>query len=252
MKLNRSLIISLILAGTALPGALSANPLTAGDLINPGETWPDNRGHHIQAHGGGILKQGGTYYWFGEDRSKENDPTKRYVACYSSQDLVHWDFRNQVVKLTDMEHLGRKWVLERPKVFYNAKTHAYVMYAHIDGPFHGNDYGFASLAVLTSDKVDGDYHYLRSFRPFALQSRDIGQFIDDDGTAYLIFESRPTGGFYIAKLSDDYLDVAKVTCFIHAPLEGGALVHYEGLYYLLGSRMTGQVWPARSPTHSTK
>ncbi len=56
------------------------------------------------------------------------------------------------------------------------------------------------------DTVDGDYNYLRSFRPLDHESRDIGQFIDDDGTAYLIFEDRPFG-FRIAKLSDDYLTV---------------------------------------------
>ena len=28
--------------------------------ISPGEKWPDDRGEHIQAHGGGILKQGHT------------------------------------------------------------------------------------------------------------------------------------------------------------------------------------------------
>ena len=36
------------------------------------------------------------------------------------------------------------------------------------------------------------------FRPLGYESRDIGQFVDDDGSAYLIFESRPSHGFYIA------------------------------------------------------
>ena len=40
----------------------------------PGETWPDDRGRHIQAHGGGILKEGDTFYWFGEDRAADNTP----------------------------------------------------------------------------------------------------------------------------------------------------------------------------------
>jgi hypothetical protein len=70
------------------------------------------------------------------------------------------------------------------------------------------------------------------------QSRDIGQFVDDDGSAYLIFEDRAKG-FHIAKLSDDYLDVEKEVCLIKAPLEGGALVHYQGLYYAIGSALTG-------------
>jgi hypothetical protein len=67
---------------------------------------------------------------------------------------------------------------------------------------------------------------------------DIGQFVDDDGSAYLIFESRPTKGFFLAKLTDDFMNVEK-TCFIPAPLEGGALVHVGGLYYIVGSHMTG-------------
>ena len=54
----------------------------------------------------------------------------------------------------------------------------------------GGSYAVARVAVLTSDTVDGDYKYLRSFRPLGHESRDIGQFIDDDGTPYLIFEDR--------------------------------------------------------------
>src|SRR5437899_850382 len=94
---------------------INENAGAVSRTIKPGEVWPDNRGKHIQAHGGGILKIGDNYYWFGEDRSRENDPDKRYVACYSSKDLVNWEFRNQVVKLSDPEDLGPRWVLERPK-----------------------------------------------------------------------------------------------------------------------------------------
>jgi hypothetical protein len=183
-------------------------------LIRPGEVWRDNRGEQIQAHGGGILQWKGEYYWFGEDRSVDNDPERRYVASYSSRDLVHWKFRHQVVSLSDPEHLGPKWVLERPKVFHNAHTGKFVMYAHLDS---GN-YGLAKVAVLVCDRIDGNYQYVRSFRPLDQESRDIGQFIDDDGSAYLIFESRPTKGFFIAKLSDDYLKVEQEVSFLHAPL----------------------------------
>lgn len=205
------------------------------NVITPGAVWPDDRGQHIQAHGGGIIRVGDTYYWFGEDRSQGLDREHRYASCYSSKDLVNWTFRNQVVKLTDPEELGRRWVLERPKVFPNSRTKKYVMYAHIDGR---GGYNFASVAVLTCDRVDGDYQYLKSFRPLGHESRDIGQFIDDDGSAYLIFEDRPFG-FRIAKLSDDYLNVEKEICLIPQHLEGGGLVHYKGLYYAIGSALTG-------------
>lgn len=174
-----------------------------------------------------------------------NDPEKRYVSCYSSKDLMNWKFHRQVVAMSDPEKLGRKWILERPKVFYNVKTNKFVMYTHLDGP----GYKVARVAVLTSDTVDGDYTYLKSFRPLGQESRDIGQFIDDDGSAYLIFESRPTKGFFIAELSDDYLDVDRQVAFIETPLEGGAVIHYNGLYYVLGSHLTG--WAPNPNVYAT-
>jgi hypothetical protein len=221
--------------------AFQANVLLAADdLIHPGELWPDDRGQHIQAHGGGIIELGNTFYWFGEDRGKELDPQKRYVGCYSSEDLVHWKFRNQVVQLADPENFGSRWVLERPKVFFNQKTGKYVMYFHVDGPAMpaGNrGYELARVGIAVCDTVDGQYQYLRSFRPLQNQSRDLGQFIDDDGSAYLISEDRPKG-FHIYKLTDDYLDIETDVCLIPQHLEGGAIVHYDGLYYVLGSELT--------------
>lgn len=210
----------------------------APPTIRPGDIWPDDRGQAIQAHGGAIIRLGDTFYWFGEDRGKDNDPSKRYVSCYSSTDLAHWKFRNQVIQLADPENFGPGWVLERPKVFYNRKTKTFVMYMHIDGRTAEGSYKIARVGVATSPTVDGDYRYLKSFRPLGHESRDIGQFIDDDGTAYLIFEDRPFG-FRIARLSDDYLSVEKQMCLIPEHMEGGAIVHYQGLYYVIGSALTG-------------
>ena len=229
----RSLLKKLV-SLASLIGALAAFTVRA-QVIRPGEPWLDNRGQQIQAHGGGMFLWKGIYYWFGEDRSPSNDPDKRFVACYSSKDLVHWTFRRQVVAWTDPENLGPHWVLERPKVFHNPRTGKFVLYAHLDDAH----YKVARVAVAVSDRIDGDYHYVKSFRPLDRESRDIGQFVDDDGTAYLIFESRPTKGFFIAKLSEDYLSVVQQVALIEAPLEGGALVHFHGLYYAIGSHMTG-------------
>ena len=224
-----------LLAGCVLVAAAFAAAQKKSDLIKPGEAWVDDRGQQIQAHGGGIIRSKGTYYWFGEDRSKTNDPEKRYVACYSSKDLTHWKFRGQVAAFSAPENLSGHWVLERPKVFYSAVTKKYVMYMHLDSP----DYKMARVAIAVSDKVDGHYAYVKSFRPLDQESRDIGQFIDDDGSAYLIFEARPTKGFFIAKLSADRMSVEKEMSFIHAPLEGGAIVHYKDLYYVVGSHLSG-------------
>ncbi|HYW44094.1 MAG TPA: family 43 glycosylhydrolase [Bryobacteraceae bacterium] len=249
MKHPLVLAVAVVLCGFIIPKASSAQVgASPAQTINPGEVWPDDRGRHVQAHGGGILKLGDTYYWFGEDRGQGLDPAKRYVGCYSSKDLAHWTFRRQVIQLADPENFGPGWVLERPKVFYNAKTKKFVMYMHIDGRTAEGSYKIARVGVATSDTVDGDYQYLKSFRPLGHESRDIGQFIDDDGTAYLVFEDRPFG-FRIARLSDDYLSVEKEMCLIPAHMEGGAIVHYQGLYYAIGSALTG--WAANPNKYAT-
>jgi hypothetical protein len=223
----------------------------AARWIEPKAVWPDDRGQHIQAHGGGVTRVGDTFYWFGEERTRSNLRDHRYVGCYSSTDLVNWTCHKPVVDLpapADVAAPGTGpagWVLERPKVYCNATTGKFVMYAHVDD----GHYRLARVGVFVSDTVDGQYRYLRSFRPLGQESRDIGQFIDDDGSAYLIFESRPTHGFFIAQLSDDYLDVAKQTCFIKAPLEGGAVAHVGDTYYCLGSHMTG--WAPNDNLYAT-
>lgn len=209
-------------------------------IIQPGAIWPDDQGLHIQAHGGGIIEFSNTFYWFGEDRSPGNDRRFRYAACYASTDLAHWKFRNQVLKLPNIEHLRRGWVVERPKVFYNPKTGKFVMYFHLDGAYTNEAPGYklARVGVAVCDTIDGNYTCIKTFRPLGNESRDIGQFIDDDGSAYLISEDRPNG-FHIYKLSNDYLSVEKDVCLIHEHLEGGALVHFDGLYYVIGSHLTG-------------
>lgn len=235
---------------TSTPQARGAETVAPATIV-PGDIWPDNNGNHIEAHGGGVIQLGDTFYWFGEQRARGLDPTKRYVSCYSSKDLAHWTFRNNVLQQSDPEHFGPHWIVERPKVYFNRKTKTFVMYMHIDGPFNpsGSGYQLARVGIATCDTVDGNYKYLRSFRPLGDESRDIGQFIDDDGSAYLIFEDRPSHGFHIAKLSDDFLSVQQETAFVPAPLEGGALVHYQDRYYAVASHMTG--WAPNPDVYAT-
>jgi hypothetical protein len=109
------------------------------------------------------------------------------------------------------------------------------MYFHLDD----RSYKFARVGVAVSDRPEGPFVYVRSFRPLDHESRDIGQFVDDDGTAYLVFEDRPFG-FRIARLNaTDYLSLDKEMSLIPKHMEGGAIVHYKGLYYSIGSALTG-------------
>ncbi len=186
----------------------------------------------------GMLLFAGKFFWFGADHTLGKDPAKRYVSCYSSRDLIHWTYRGDALQLSDPYNLGTNWVVQRPKVYYNSRTKRFVMYFHLDSDTDKVTQ-FAQVGIAVSRNVSGPYKFVRSFRPLNQESRDIGQFIDDDGKAYLIFESRPTKGFFIAKLNDDYLGVKEVTSFVPAPLEAGALVHLGAWYYVIGSHMTG-------------
>ena len=247
MKQRRIGILFMAIATGFCCGCTPAKKMAGAGVtaIRPGEIWPDDRGRHVQAHGGGIIKIKNTYYWYGEERAQYGlDSNKRYVSCYASADLMNWKFMGDVLQLADPEKLGRRWVLERPKVFYNAKTKKYVMYLHIDNA----SYTLASVAIAVSDRPTGNFTYVRMFRPLGHESRDIGQFIDDDGTAYLVFEDRPFG-FRIAKLSEDYMNVEKEMSLVKEHMEGGAIVHYDGLYYAIGSALTG--WNANPNKYAT-
>jgi beta-xylosidase len=144
-----------------------------------------NTGRHIQAHGAGIIKVGSTYYMIGEDKS-ESGSAFESVSCYSSTDFIRWTYVGPILSKNDDSgsDLGPSRIVERPKVIYNASTKKYVMWMHIDS----SDYGEAKTGVATSDTVCGTYQYLGGFQPLGHQSRDMGVFVDDDGSGYLLTE----------------------------------------------------------------
>uniref|UniRef100_A0AAU6WMQ6 Glycosyl hydrolase family 32 N-terminal domain-containing protein n=1 Tax=Chryseobacterium endophyticum TaxID=1854762 RepID=A0AAU6WMQ6_9FLAO len=90
--------------------------------FHPGEIWKDTQGNPINAHGGGILFQNNTYYWYGEHKDKTND-ARVGVTCYSSRDLYNWKYEGVVLAVSN--DLGSEIVsgciIERPKVIYNKK-----------------------------------------------------------------------------------------------------------------------------------
>lgn len=245
---SRVLLLSLSLSALlSVPAMAEEAPIPHPGLFAPGALWPDDRGRHIQAHGGGVIRHGDTYYWYGEYRGQDlpaGEPVTRAVGCYASKDLLHWTFKGRVFETSRADDITSGLVLERPKVYYNARTKKFVMYMHIDSA----DYKAARVGTAVADAPEGPYTFVRSWRPLGHQSRDIGQFIDDDGTAYLIFEDRPNG-FHIARLSDDYLDVVESVALIKASIEGGAIVKHDGLYYCVGSKLTG--WAPNANKYAT-
>lgn len=203
-----------------------------------GAIWPDTEGAHINAHGGGILYEDGTYYWFGEKRGAWRSEG---INVYSSRDLYNWRYEGVALAPVegDRDHdIARGCVMERPKVLRNEKTGKYVMWFHLE--LRGQGYRAARAAVAVSDTVTGPYRFLRSFRPNGNMSRDMTLFKDDDGTAYHIFASRDNHDMRVCQLSDDYLSPTHRDVVIHSDhREAPALFKHRGKYYLITSACTG-------------
>lgn len=132
--------------------------------IRPGEIWPDEDGTHINAHGGGVLKYGETYYWFGEHKSEHTSSALVGVTCYASQDLLHWRNCGVALSVTDEpgHDIERGCVLERPKVIYNKVTKKFCMWFHLE--LKGRGYNAARYGVAVADQPEGPYKFLYSQR----------------------------------------------------------------------------------------
>lgn len=226
-------------------------------IITNKTTWYDVDGNPINAGSGDIIQVGDTYYWYGSSSSGPFD-----VNVYSSTDLVHWKFVNQI--LTTNTTLGMNGQpaadlqastgdhLERIKVIYDAATQQYVLWAHYDN----SDYSLAEVGTAFSSTPAGDFTWDHAFHPAGLDSRDETVFVDTDGTGYLI---SATGGFdgpdtdvnshvTLFQMTPDDLGIAEDMYNIYggandsglyAGREAPALVENDGYYYLVTSEASG-------------
>ncbi|MEU3850181.1 RICIN domain-containing protein [Streptomyces sp. NPDC029554] len=229
-------------------GALAtAGPAQAApQTITNGTQFRDTSGSPVHAHGGGVLKVGSYYYWFGEHRNADN--TFRYVDAYRSTDLKNWEFRNHVLTEASDPELATANI-ERPKVMYNAATGTFVMWMHKE---NGTDYSEARAAVAVSGTVDGDYTWKGSFRPLGQHmSRDITVFTDTDGSGYMVSAARENYDLQIYRLTADYTGIASL---VANPWPGGhreapALFKRNGVYFMLTSGATG--WNPNQQQYAT-
>lgn len=246
MKLKKGVILAI----AALTG-LSFSIQAAEVVNNATEIWKDTEGNPINAHGGGMMYDNGTYYWYGEYKGEYTyrSPGVGWecyrtmsggVSCYSSKDLQNWKFEGVVME-TDTTNtksdIHPTMVIERPKVLYNEKTGKYVMWMHIDSP----NYSKASAGVAISDSPTGPFKFIESIHPNGHISRDITFYKDDDGKAYIFCSSEGNATLHIVELTDDYLKPSGVYTrnFPDKFREAPAVFKREGKYYIISSGCTG-------------
>jgi hypothetical protein len=237
-------LVAHVAAGSLV--ALCAAPFAAVAGAAPvtvvgGIQFKDTNGNGVHAHGGGMIKVGSYYYWFGENRDGTN-----LVSAYRSTDLKSWTLRAHVLR-KDMGGELATANIERPKVLYNASTGTYVLWAHKE---NGVDYGEARVAVASAPDVEGPYTYHGSERPLGHDSRDMTVF-NDNGTAYLISATRVNADLNIYRLTPDFLAVESLvrTLWPGQYREAPAMFKRGSTYFLVTSGATG--WNPNQAKYAT-
>ena len=208
-----------------------------------GAPWLDTDGKRIQAHGGQIFQENGTYYWLGENKDHttgEDEVWTWGVRLYSSNDLMNWQDEGLIVP-PDLEnresilHPARH--LDRPHLLFNEKTKKYVLWLKYCDDSH--------YAVLTADALKGPYTIVNGrYFPYGRKCGDFDLWKDEKGNAYIYFEADHTD-LLGAHLSADYTQVEGEPVAIYSgkkpPETREAPTHFVrgGRHYLLTSGMTG-------------
>jgi hypothetical protein len=216
--------------------------------VDSGHPILDDNGLFLHTHGGGLIRVGAYYYWFGENRNYNTDDTFHAVSCYRSTNLRDWEFRNHVLRSSDDPDLDFSKI-ERPKVIYNPATKRFVMWMHKEW---GNNYVEARAAVASCDTVDGNYTYHGSFRPEGTNmSRDCTLFVDDDGSAYFLSAANNNADLNLYRLRADFLGTNGLVNVISPgwSRESPCLFKRKGRYFIIGSGTTG--WSPNQAKYAT-
>lgn len=147
--------------------ALATCTIAAAQCYYNTDAWLDDQGKHINAHGGGIIRVGDLWYWYGENRPHRGFTTEVGIEVYTSTDLTHWHDAGVALSVSEEEDspIQRGCIMERPKVVFCPKTHQYVMLFHLE--LKGRGYEAAQVGFAVSDTPEGPFKFLYAMRPNA-------------------------------------------------------------------------------------
>jgi hypothetical protein len=215
--------------------------------------WKDTSGSPIYSQGGGVLKVGNTYYWYGvkyngavtyaaKPTSLNSDTSFVAVTIYSSTDLANWKFENDALTAASVKAAGAdpgNWI-GRVGIAYNAKTETYVL----NGQYGGTPDTAQFFATSSTPNGPFVWDHTQATITNVVNNNcgDQSIFNDDDGQAYLVCSSlNGRSNLYVAPLrAADFLNVEPATrVFNGAGREGNAMFKYSGRYYLCSSDLHG-------------
>src|SRR3954451_18430350 len=134
-------IFKLAAAVVVLAGSLSTAYAAESPQIQNDVFWKDTSGNPIYSQGGGVLKVGSTYYWYGVKYNgavsyynnpaggKNSNSSFNAITIYSSSDLANWKFEGNAVTSAE---LSGGWI-GRVGVSRNPTSGKYVLVSQLDG-----------------------------------------------------------------------------------------------------------------------
>ena len=186
----------------------------------------DVNGAIVDAHDGCLKQFGNSFYLYGTAYgTTDGFSTANRYRVYSSTDLMSWQPRGELLSGAPAG------VYYRPYVIFNRTTRKYVLWYNWYATLWNGQ-----LGVATSDKPEGPFTIVNdNVKVVNSGPGDENLFVDDDGSAYLIYTSIDKGhGMSIEKLSSDYLSSTMTTSGILAEgVEAPALFKRGTTYYAL-------------------
>ena len=238
----------------------AVNVNTSDNTITNDTFFKDTDGNYIYSQGGCIQKFGDKYYWYGvkykeadiyaknPENGKAGNAAYETFTCYSSDDLVKWEFEGYPLTGEPNGWVGRMGVV------YNENTKKYVLISQYA----------PGMVYAVSDKPEGPFKIDHIQKTLPIQNDVTGDqtlFQDDDGKAYIICSSANGRAYqYVIPLREsDFLDIdeenikmlfydedgsyidenGEVDKKDKTGIEGNCMFKYNGNYYYTGSDLYG-------------
>lgn len=222
---------------------------TISGPVATGVVFMDTDGKRVNAHGGGIIQVGDTFYMHGElFLSTTTDNLFHGFSMYSSRDLATWKNEGIILPTQSAGELGPNRRGERPHIIKCPSTGEFVLFAHAASSDYQTD---KEIVYATSATVNGQYAYkgpIKNASGALLVHSDMSAYADDTG-AYVLGES----GHLYTLASDCHSWVSEKTISAVNGTSGGVesptVFKAGSTYYWIGSNKTG--WRANNNFYST-
>jgi hypothetical protein len=242
-------------AGTTGSGGGGAAGCVSGPVGNisgalaTGVTFLDTDGQRVNAHGGGIIRVGDTFYMHGMSfSSTTTDNNFIGFTMYSSKDLATWRNEGVILPRQPSGELGPNRKGERPHIIRCPATGEFVLFAHAASEDYQTD---KEIVYATSPTVNGQYAYkgpVKNAGGAIIEHGDMSAYADETG-AYVLTESAHV--FTLASDCHSWLSDRSFSAVNgdSGGSESPTVFKAGGTYYWIGSYKTG--WRANNNFYST-